>query len=102
MKLTSFARKNSLEVFQDWGANVLDEDKFFEAIEDNEELVEALNEYKEGTGYGMDTYDREWMMEIVTTVTIGMVWPLYGDTQEYKDKFVEKMKASEVFECVNW
>ena len=102
MKLTSFARKNSLEVFQDWGANVLDEDKFFEAIEDNEELVEALNEYKEGTGYGMDTYDREWMMEIVSIHSIGLAWPLYGDTEEYKKQFVEKMKASEVFECVNW
>ena len=50
MKLTPFARKNSLEVFQDWGANVPDEEKFFKAIEDNQELVEALNEYKEGTG----------------------------------------------------
>jgi hypothetical protein len=102
MKLTSFARRNSLEIFQDWGANVLNEDKFFEAIEKNSELVEALNEYKEGTGYGLDTADREWMMEVVTSDIIGMVWPLYGDTQDYKNQFVDKMKACEVFECVNW
>ena len=102
MKLTPFARKNSLEVFQDWGANVLDEEKFFKAIEDNQELVEALNEYKEGTGYGTDTYDREWMMEVVSSNIIGMEWPIYGDVDKYKNEFVEKMKASEVFECVNW
>lgn len=102
MKLTSFARKNSLEVFQDWGANVLNEERFFEAIEKKPELVEALNEYKEGTGYGMDTYDREWMMEIVTMNILGMEWPIYGDTEEYKNEFVKKMKENEVFECVNW
>lgn len=83
--------------FEKWGSwKVIDEKAFFDAIETDAELVEELNGYD---SQYLDTYDREWMFEVVTSNTVGMPWPCYGDTDEMKEDFVTRMANSEVYEA---
>lgn len=105
MKLTESAKLNCLLVFEYWGADVRKASAFWDAIETDAKLVEELNSYPELTdpsNYGLDTYDREWMMSVVTEQIIGMDWPVFGDSDEVKLAFQDAMKNCEVFECANW
>ena len=104
-ELSNNARMNALLVFEDWGCKVLDQDAFFAAIETDALLVKELNSYPEMSGpgdWGLDTYDREWMMGHVTEEIIGVDWPCYGDSQSVHNNFSSLMKACEVFECESW
>ena len=41
-----------------------------------------------------DTNDVETLADYLSQKIAGMHWPLYGDSQEYKDKFERKMKEN--------
>lgn len=38
-----------------------------------------------------DTCIRERIMEMISEKTIGLTWPMFGDSQEYKDNFYSKL-----------
>lgn len=55
--------------------------------------------YVVNTDYGLDTYEREWLMELLSDENIGMTVPMNMDSDEtqqlWEDKWIEFMQTSD-------
>jgi hypothetical protein len=87
--ITDAMVKNCLDQLDDWGGVTMTPEQVKDLISKDRKLLGVLVAYYSETTTGLDTQDREILLEaFARDIAGGSRWPMYGDSQEVKDAFM--------------
>ena len=58
-----------------------------------EDLTDIIEEVQESTDGGLDTYPREYVLDALGQILVGLAWPMNLDGAAYAAAFREKMSS---------